>query len=59
MSWGNQYESRKKGFLNMLHSVRAQLSAGRVRSAQITLANWRTLMEGVPASTRRRWKCGR
>lgn len=55
----NQHDSRRRDMLALLHTARALLADGYLASANACLANWRTLMAAVPASTRRRWKCGR
>lgn len=56
--WGNQHASRKATLLNYLYRARLILSLGRVREARTVLAAWHILMRSVPASTRRRWRCG-
>jgi hypothetical protein len=57
--WGNQHASRKRYLLGMLHLARKYLDHGAHLSAQLYLNEWRKEFVLVPASTRRRWKCGR
>ncbi len=64
MNWGNQHESRKVRLLNLLHAARGALRSGltvrtRTNLAQDYLVIWRAAIADVPASTRRRWRCGR
>lgn len=55
----NQYASRKSEMREMLDDIREWLRVGEVKHARFLLAVFRLRMEEVPASTRRRWKCGR
>lgn len=55
----NQYNSRKADLLAMLHTARDHLNAGNVKKARHYLSLYRTAYSLVPASTKRRWKCGR
>ncbi len=56
---GNQYESRRADLLDMLGTARKYLRAGLIENARHYLALYRTAYGLAPASTRRRWKCGR
>ena len=57
--WGNQHRSMKRELLSILHRARAALDQRNVDMARNCLDYWECLMTNVPASTRRRWKCGR
>jgi len=56
---GNQHSSLKQRLLFMLGVARLCLSAGEVEGARGALARYREVYAAAPASTRRRWKCGR
>ena len=58
-AWGNQHESRKAEMLGILRNARNYLDHGMFMTARMCLDYWRELMQEVPASTRRRWRCGR
>lgn len=63
-TWGNQHHSRRAELLRVLGWARKALRSGqsrrmRIYLAQSYLALWRTEYERAPASTRRRWRCGR
>ena len=55
----NQYNSRKGTLIAMLDLARENLNVGHVSMARYWLAQWRNNYDAAPASTRRRWKCGR
>ena len=55
----NQYRSRKAELLLDLRIVRNCLNEGLPVLARLYLTWWRRQYALVPASTRRRWKCGR
>ena len=59
MNHGNQYVSRKRALMSNLLWARTYLSYGAVHWAQAELRSFRAMYALVPASTRRRWKCGR
>jgi hypothetical protein len=56
---GNQYISVKRRLLNIIAMSRAFLTEGDVVLARCELEYYRTQYAKVPASTRRRWKCGK
>lgn len=56
---GNQYISRRRWLLGYLKAARAWLAHGEVSVARGWLAVFRAEYAKVPASTRRRWRCGR
>jgi len=56
---GNQYRSRKAELMNDLIYARLWLKAHSLDMARFYLNEWRISYALVPASTRRRWKCGR
>lgn len=56
---GNQYESRRADLMDMLRTARGFLRAGCIANARHYLSLYRTAYALAPASTRRRWKCGR
>lgn len=64
-AWGNQHNSRRGDMLAVLGLARRALRSdalavpARVRFAQSYLAVWRGMLDSTPASTRRRWRCGR
>lgn len=58
-TWGNQHVSRKMELLTLLHLARDVLDGGFVLTARDLLGIWKAKMRSVPASTRRRWRCGR
>lgn len=55
----NQHSSRKTELLALLHAAHDWLIQGEVEAAQAFLGLYRDAYAQVPASTRRRWKCGR
>lgn len=57
--WGNQHASRKAELMAMLLEARWLLDRGFQPWVYVLLLRWRTAMQSVPASTRRRWKCGK
>ena len=59
MTWGNQHFSRKADLMEYLHSARRHVGFGNIHIARSLLAQWRKQYALVPASTKRRWKCGR
>lgn len=56
---GNQHVSRKADLLRVLGHARLSLAGGHHLAAVLYLQQWRGEYRSVPASTRRRWKCGR
>ncbi len=56
---GNQYESRRADLMDMLRTARELLRCGDWLRARYYLSLYRTAYALAPASTRRRWKCGR
>jgi hypothetical protein len=56
---GNQYASRKRRLLTTLRAARSALASHRVDTAQWFLSIYHAAYAVAPASTRRRWKCGR
>ena len=56
---GNQHVSRKRELMRMLYNARSYLDCGDIHIARRFLDAWRTAYALVPASTKRRWKCGR
>jgi hypothetical protein len=59
MSHGNQYASRYGDLMEMLQLARMYLAAGFVSEARFYLRQWREEHAQAPASTRRRWRCGK
>ena len=57
--WGNQHASRKARLLGALDWASHLISIGDVEDAREVIAAWRVAYALVPASTRRRWRCGR
>lgn len=55
----NQYSSRKRDLWNLIHWAHDHLIDGNVLAARGILDAYRRAYAQVPASTRRRWKCGR
>ena len=55
----NQHRSPRKEMMAMLHLARDVLKDGNTWAAQEVLAYFWQLYSLTPASTRRRWKCGR
>ena len=55
----NQYVSRKRDLLNLLDAALIWLNDGEILVARSFLEYWRAGYALTPASTRRRWKCGR
>jgi hypothetical protein len=49
----------KVHMLSILRLARTLLDHGDVEAARNRLNYWECLMSTIPASTRRRWKCGR
>ena len=56
---GNQHKSPKRSLVLILDAARRYLAAGDLLRARHRLSKFWRLRELVPASTRRRWKCGR
>jgi hypothetical protein len=56
---GNQHRSRKAAMHDRLHTIRVTLCCKMITHATNMLAAWRVAYNRVPASTRRRWRCGR
>lgn len=56
---GNQYLSRKADLWAMIHTAHDLLIAGNVEGARYYLSLYRTAYGLAPASSKRRWKCGR
>jgi hypothetical protein len=59
---GNQYKSRKAELMDLLVAARKELEYRRgeyIWWANYHISAWRDQYAIVPASTRRRWKCGR
>jgi len=56
---GNQHDSLKTDLLNMLYAAEVYLRNGLVSEARVVLGWYRRDYLLAPASTRRRWKCGR
>lgn len=55
----NQHSSTKATLRETLRSVRDMLANGDITEARETLDWFWRLWATAPASTRRRWKCGR
>ena len=56
---GNQYVSKKLDLLGLLHSAKYFVRHGDAQHARWYLSLFNRVYATVPASTRRRWKCGR
>lgn len=56
---GNQHASRYGLLTGLLHLARTALLRGEVDTARSCLYVYRIGYTQAPASTRRRWKCGR
>jgi hypothetical protein len=56
---GNQHASRRRDLLGLLDAARFVLGRGNVLSARAYLITYRLAYALAPASTRRRWRCGR
>lgn len=56
---GNQHFSRKRDLLTVLDSARWRVRNGMVDEARVYLEIYRAAYVICPASTRRRWKCGK
>jgi len=56
---GNQHASRKADLMLDLSIARRALEAHDLFWARKMLATWKREHAKAPASTRRRWKCGR
>ena len=56
---GNQHQSRKRTLIWFLAMCRYTLHDGNIRRARAWLEAWRCDYSLVPASTRRRWRCGK
>ena len=56
---GNQYCSRKQTLWGWIHLAHDFLIQGEVQAARDALFKYRLAYHFTPASTRRRWKCGR
>ena len=59
MTYGNQHRSRRGDLIGMLDTVRDLLRDGYITAAQEILDFFWLQHAKAPASTRRRWKCGR
>lgn len=55
---GNQYASRKRDLLRLIHAARELLREGSPTGARICMDEYRRRYSRAPASTRRRWRCG-
>ena len=55
----NQYVSRKRDLMLLVYWAHDHLIDGRIDAARGILDAYRRAYALVPASTRRRWKCGR
>ena len=55
---GNQHASRKGELLRLLRYSRAMLRLHNAAGARWYLQRYANERASVPASTRRRWKCG-
>jgi hypothetical protein len=56
---GNQHKSRKGDLMAALRGARYWLAHGYGSGARQALREYRKEYALVPASTKRRWKCGR
>jgi hypothetical protein len=56
---GNQHSSRRGDLLFALRLARVALKHGQLLAARAFLQVYRCKYATAPASTRRRWKCGR
>ena len=56
---GNQHESLKRDLLGLLDWAREYLRMGYTADARAFLSRYRERYAEDPASTRRRWACGR
>jgi hypothetical protein len=56
---GNQYGSRKADLLVRLELARLELRTGRIAAARWSLRQFWAEWAAAPASSRRRWRCGR
>jgi len=59
MAHANQYASPRRTLLWQLDFARQALRDGSLWLAQDLLKMFRARYATIPASTRRRWKCGR
>lgn len=59
MNHGNQHCSNKRILMTRLHRAREELNRGYLFWAREFLNAWRKGYAETPASTRRRWKCGK
>ena len=59
MPTGNQYVSRKRMLLQTLFYTRMALHNAMPNAARIYLDDYHRAYALVPASTKRRWRCGR
>ena len=57
--WGNQHQSRKERLMDFLDVSRAELRQGNIVMAMYMLETYRYNYAKAPASTRRRWRCGK
>jgi len=57
--YGNQYASRYGGLMSILFLARTALQRHDTECARYWLSVYRYRYAQAPASTRRRWKCGR
>lgn len=63
-AWGNQHISTKGMLTELLDGARAALRSDMLRDRRVALARsylatWAGAYATVPASTQRRWRCGR
>ncbi len=55
----NQYSSRKRDLWRWIELAHDYLIQGEIAAAQYFLLRYRMEYTTIPASTRRRWRCGR
>ena len=58
MNHGNQHSSNKRDLMHMLECARKYLKWGCVLESKIILSGFWGALAQMPASSRRRWKCG-
>jgi hypothetical protein len=58
-AYGNQRTGRRADLLAYLRAARYCLQRGMTDGARVVLGRYRAEYAEAPASTRRRWKCGR
>ena len=56
---GNQHKSLRGDLFTILHTAREAIKDGQFRLARALVDYFWRLHAKAPASTRRRWKCGR